>query len=99
MGVSIRGGRDQLVVEVAANERHERAAGRMNPANRQPSGNLGNLWVIAAQNSKLQLVRGFNREAGVLCPNRAPFGLPWLSMPNRTTGDVVAVLDASQLRS
>ena len=66
MCVSIRGGSDQLVIEVAANERHERATGRMNPANRQPSGNLGDLWVIATQNSKLQLGRGFDREAGVL---------------------------------
>jgi hypothetical protein len=50
MGVSIRSGCDQLVVEVAANERHERAAGRVNSAYRQASGDLGDLWVIAGQN-------------------------------------------------
>ena len=66
MCVSIRGGSDQLVIQVATNERHERATGRMNPANRQPSRNFGDPWVIATQNSKLQLGRGFDREAGVL---------------------------------
>ena len=66
MCVSIRGGSDQLVIEVAANERHERAAGRMNRANRQPSGNFGDPWVIATQNSKLQLGCGFDSKAGVL---------------------------------
>jgi hypothetical protein len=48
MSVSVRSGRDQLVLEVTSNERYERAAGRVNPANRQPSGKFGNLWVIAA---------------------------------------------------
>ena len=47
MSVSVRRGSDQLVVEVTTNERHERTAGGMNPANRQPSGKLGNFWVIA----------------------------------------------------
>jgi hypothetical protein len=37
----------------AAVERHEGTAGRVNPANRQLSGEVGNLWVIAGQNSKL----------------------------------------------
>jgi hypothetical protein len=55
MAVSVRSGGDQLVVEVVANERHEHAAGRMNPANRQPSGNLGDLWVVAGQHVQLQL--------------------------------------------
>ena len=75
MGVSVRSGCDQLVVEVAANERHERAAGRVNSANRQPSGNLGDLWVIARQNFELQLGRGFHGQAGVLLSESCPLRL------------------------
>jgi hypothetical protein len=64
----------QLVVQVPANERNERSASRMNPADRQPRGNLGNPWVIGRQNVELQLGRGFDGEAGVLpskpCPLR-----------------------------
>ena len=74
MEISVRGGCDQPVVQVAANERHECSASRMNPADRQPSGNLGNPWVIARQNVELQLGCGFDGEAGVLpsepCPLR-----------------------------
>jgi hypothetical protein len=66
MAVSVRGGRDQLVIEVAANERHEGTAGRVNPANRQPSHDFGDLWVIAGQNFELQLVCGLDSEAGIL---------------------------------
>jgi hypothetical protein len=43
LDLPVRSGCEQLVVEVAANERHERAAGRVNPAYRQPSDNLGDL--------------------------------------------------------
>ena len=75
MGVSVRGGGDQLVVEVAANERHERSAGRMNPANRQPSGNLGDLWVIAGQHLQLQLGCGFHGQAGMLLSEPCPLRL------------------------
>jgi hypothetical protein len=66
MAVSVRGGCDQLVIEIAANERHEGAAGRVNPANRQPSDDFGDLWVIAGQNCELQLVCGLDSEARVL---------------------------------
>jgi hypothetical protein len=31
-------------------DQNEGSAGRMNPAKRQPSGNLGDLWVIAREN-------------------------------------------------
>jgi hypothetical protein len=60
MSVPVSSGCERLIVEVAANERHEGAAGRMNSANRQPSGNLCDLWVIARQNLELQLGRGFH---------------------------------------
>jgi hypothetical protein len=66
MEISVRSGSDEPVVEVAANERHEGPAGRMNPADRQPSDNLGNLRVIARQNIELQLGGGLDGEAGVL---------------------------------
>jgi len=84
LGVSVRCRREQLVVEVAANERHEGSAGGMNPANRQPSSKLGDLWIVARKNSKLQLASGL--DCANAAPNRAPFGLPRLSMPNKTTG-------------
>jgi len=38
----------------------------VNPADRQPSGNLGNSRVIARKNVELQLSCGFDRQAGVL---------------------------------
>jgi hypothetical protein len=66
MSVPVRSGCDQLVVEVAANERDERAASGMDPANRQLSGKVGNLGVVARQNLELQLGSGFQGEAGVL---------------------------------
>ena len=44
----------------------------MNPADRQPSGNLGNPWVIARQNIELQLGCGFDGEAGVLPSEPGP---------------------------
>ena len=75
MAVPVRSGGDQLVVEVVANERHERAAGRMNPANRQPRGNLGDLGVIAGQHVQLQLAGGFQGQAGVLLSKPGPFRL------------------------
>jgi hypothetical protein len=75
MAVPVRSGGDQLVVEVVANERHERAARRMNPANRQPSGNLRDLWVVAGQHVKLQLAGGFQGQAGVLLSKPSPLGL------------------------
>ena len=63
------------VVEVAADERHERSASRMNPANWQPSGNLRDLWVIARENFELQLGRGFHGQAGVLLSESCPLRL------------------------
>jgi hypothetical protein len=66
MGVSIRSGCDQLVVEVAANEWHERAASGMDPANRQLSGQVGDLRVLAGQNLQLQLACGLDGQIGVL---------------------------------
>jgi hypothetical protein len=36
----------KLIVKVAANERHKRSAGRMDPANGQPPDNVGYLRVI-----------------------------------------------------
>ena len=59
VSVSIRSGSEKLVVEVAANERHERSPGRMNSANRQPSGNFSDLGITARQHSQLQLGCGF----------------------------------------
>ena len=77
MAVPVRSGGDQLVVEVVANERHEHAAGRMNAANRQPRGNLGDScnWPAA-----------FKARLACSFLNGAPFGLPRLSMPNKTSG-------------
>jgi hypothetical protein len=50
MGVSIHSGCDQqLIVEVAANERHECAAGRMNPADRQPVRQVPRRLVMCSQ--------------------------------------------------
>src|SRR4029077_17592246 len=75
MGVSIRSGCDQLVIEVAANERHEGAASGMDPANRQLSGQVGNLRVIARKNFELQLGGGLDGQIGVLLaePGRLGF--------------------------
>jgi hypothetical protein len=64
--ISVRGGGDQFVVQVAANERHEGSTRRMNPADRQPSGNFGDLGVIARQDVELQLGCSFDGETGVL---------------------------------
>ena len=64
--ISVRGGGNQLLVQVTPNERHECSAGRMNPADRQPRGNLGNSRVVARQNIELQLGCGFDGEVGVL---------------------------------
>ena len=64
--IAVTGSGDQPVVEVATNKRHECPARRMNPADWQPSGNLGNGWVIARQHIELQLGCGFDREAGVV---------------------------------
>ena len=75
MGVSIRRGCNQLVVEVAPNERHERPASRMNAAYGQPSGNFGDLWVIAGQNFELQLGRGFHGQAGMVLSETRPLRL------------------------
>ena len=58
----------------------------MNPADRQPSGNLGNFWVVARKNVELQLSCRFDRQAGVLPSEPGP-GLPRLSIPNRTNGE------------
>ena len=66
MSVPVSSGSDQSVVEVAANERHKSPSGRMDPANRQPGGKVGNLWVVARQNLQLQLGCGFQGEAGML---------------------------------
>jgi hypothetical protein len=60
MGVSIRSGNDQLLVEVAANERHERSASRMYATHRQPRGNLGDLGVVAGHNLQRQLAGGLD---------------------------------------
>ena len=51
------------------------AAGRMNPANRQPSGNLGDLGVVAGQHIELQLGCGFRGQAGVLLSKPGPLRL------------------------
>jgi hypothetical protein len=75
MAVPVRSGGEQLVVEVVANKRHERAASRMNPANRQPSGNLGDLRVVARQHVQLQLGCGFHGQAGVLLSEPCCLGL------------------------
>ena len=72
MEIAVRGGGNKPVVEVAANERHERSARGMNPADRQPSGDLRNLRVIARQDIELQLGRGFDGEAGVLSSKPCP---------------------------
>jgi hypothetical protein len=44
----------------------------VNPADRQPSGNLGNFWVIARKNVELQLRCRFDRQAGVLPSEPGP---------------------------
>jgi hypothetical protein len=36
----------------------------MNPANRQPSSKLGDLWIVARKNSKLQLASGLDCKTG-----------------------------------
>jgi hypothetical protein len=66
MQIAVRGGSDQPVVEVAANERHERSASRMDPADRQLTGKVRNLRIIARQDVELQLGCGFQGEAGML---------------------------------
>ena len=66
MGGPVSGRCNKLIVEVAANKRHERPAGGMDPANRQPSGQVGNLRIVAHQNLELQLGCGFQGEAGML---------------------------------
>ena len=86
MGVSIRSGCYQFVVEVAANERHEGAASGMDPANRQLSGQVGNLRVLAGQNLQLQLAWALMARSACSFPNRAALGLPRLSTPNKTSG-------------
>jgi hypothetical protein len=75
MAVPVCSGGDQLVVEVVANERHEHAASSMNPANRQPRGNFGDLWVIACQHVQLQLGCGFQGQAGMLSSKPCRLGL------------------------
>ena len=65
MQIAVRGG-DQLVVEVAANERHERSASRMHSTNRQSCRNLGNVRVVAGQHLQLQLACGLDGQAGML---------------------------------
>jgi hypothetical protein len=66
MSIPVASGCNKLVVEVAANERHERPASGMDPANRQLSDKVSNLRVVARQNLELQLGRGFPGEAGML---------------------------------
>jgi hypothetical protein len=66
VGGPVSGRCNKLIVEVAANERHERPASGMDAANRQPSGKVSNLRVIARQNLELQLGCGFPGEAGML---------------------------------
>ena len=38
----------------------------MNPADRQPRGNVGNFWVSARKNVELELGCSFDRKAGVV---------------------------------
>src|SRR5690348_9240667 len=59
----------------------------MNPANRQPSGDLGDLRVLARQHIELQLAGGFDGETGVLLSEPGALGLPRVSMPYKTNGD------------
>ena len=75
MSVPVSSGCEQLVVEVAANERHKCPACGMDPADRQLSGQVGNLWVIARQNFQLQLGRSLDSEVGVLLSEPCPLRL------------------------
>ena len=77
MGVSICSGCYQFVIEVAANERHERSASGMHAANRQPSGNLGDL-VLASQSRE----DGWY-EAIVVEQNGDMFTLRWRDYPRQ----------------
>jgi hypothetical protein len=75
MSVPVSSGCEQLIVEVAANERHEGAASGMDSANRQPSSKVGNFRVLAGQNLQLQLACGLDGRIGVLLaePGRLGF--------------------------
>jgi hypothetical protein len=70
----------------------------MNPADWQPSGNLGNLGVIARQDIA---VAALMARLAFSLPNRAPFGLPRLSMPKKTTarGNERSMWNGSLLQS
>ena len=59
MSVPVRSGGNQLVVQVAANERHERSPSRMDPADRQPISELCHVRVAAREHVELQLGGGF----------------------------------------
>jgi hypothetical protein len=47
----------------------------VNPTNRQPSGKVGNLWVIAGENSKLQLACSPDCQLGVVLSESCTFRL------------------------
>jgi hypothetical protein len=58
-GERVWGGRNQLVVQITADGRHERAAGGVNLSDRQPAENLQDLAGVGGKNPQLKLICRF----------------------------------------
>jgi len=89
--IAVTGGSEQLVVQIATDEWHECLAGRMNsPDSAAISAIFGSSPVMVRNCNWLAALRA--RVAAFLS-NLAAFGLPRLSMPNKTSGEGQRVAD------
>src|SRR5262249_51839201 len=73
--IAVAGRSDQLVVQIATDERYECLTSCVNSADRQSRRNLGDLRIIAGDGPQLELTRSFNGKARSIFAESCRFGL------------------------